>query len=168
MFLHLGEDSLVDDGLMGVWNDHPILLRHRLDVMHLVAFHPAAALDQVPGVDAVCQERIDYPRPPQGIRRPPARWQPLCPPVGRWAGNVMLVEIEGDGPFGRTLQEQGEDELYHLGGIGIDHQLVLILRGFYIAVRGKGADVLAVPPLVVEHLPDLFGSLKAVVVIDNI
>lgn len=80
----------------------------------------------------------------------------------------MLVEVEGDGPFGRALQVQGEDELYHLGGIGIDHQLVLILRGFYIAVRSKGADVLAVPPLVVEHLPDLFGSLKAVVVVDNI
>ena len=38
----------------------------------------------------------------------------------------------------------------------------------FIAKGGHRADILAAAPLVVEHLPDLLGSLKTVIVVHNI
>lgn len=40
--------------------------------------------------------------------------------------------------------------------------------GLCIAVRGKEADMLTIPPFIIVYLLNLFGNLKTVVIIDNI
>src|SRR5699024_12221128 len=46
------------------------------------------------------------------------------------------------------------DELYHRGGVRIDHQLVLVLRVFQVTIRRIGRNILAVAPFVIEYLPE--------------
>ena len=43
--LHLIKGFPVYDCLVGISHPHPFFLRHRLDLMYLVAFYTAAALD---------------------------------------------------------------------------------------------------------------------------
>ena len=66
----------------------------------------------------------------------------------------MVIQVVDDGPSCFPLQSHVINELYNLGGLGIDNQLMLVFRIFYIAIGGKGADVLPVAPLVIKYLAD--------------
>lgn len=61
---------------------------------------------------------------------------------------------EAEATYPQSCPKPLINELYNLGGLGIDNQLVFVFRIFYVAVGGKGADVLAVAPLIVKHLAD--------------
>ena len=56
--LHPVKGFMGDDGLVGIGYTHPFLLRHSLDLVYLVAFHPAAALHQIPGINVLLGRRI--------------------------------------------------------------------------------------------------------------
>ena len=57
--LHPVKGFVGDDGLVGIGDAHPFFLRHSLDLVYLVAFHPAAALHQIPGINGIFQNVID-------------------------------------------------------------------------------------------------------------
>ena len=61
-FPHPVKGFVGDDCLVGVWNTHPFILKHSLNLVHLVAFHPAAALHQIPDVNGI-SENIRYNMP---------------------------------------------------------------------------------------------------------
>ncbi len=58
-FLHPFKGFVGDDCLVGIGDAHPFILRHSLNLVYLVAFHPAAALHQIPGVNRI-SENIGY------------------------------------------------------------------------------------------------------------
>ena len=75
------------------------------------------------------------------------------PAVGRGAGYAVFVQIQGDGPFRRALQEHGIHALDDFSRIRIHNKLVLVLWVFDVAVGSERADILAVAPLVIKYLP---------------
>lgn len=58
--------------------------------------------------------------------------------------------------------------LTFFSSIWINNQPVLVLWVLYIAVRSKCSDILAVAPFVIKYLPDLFGSLIAVIIVHHV
>ena len=151
--LHLVKGFVGDDSLVGIGDAHPFFLRHRLNLVYLVAFHTAAALYQIPGIDGVGEDFMYHAGSPHGVvRHSRGNGQALFPAVGRGAGYAVFVQIQGDGPFRRALQEHG---IHALDGFSrIHNKLVLILRVFDVAIGGERADILAVAPLVIKNLPD--------------
>ena len=129
--LYLIEHFTDDNCLVGVGGSHPILLRHRLDLMHLVAFDAVASLHQIPGIDFIRQYLVDHPGVPHGVvPHSGGNRQALHAPVGRGAGYAVFVQVERHGPLGATLQEHGVNQLDRFGGVGIDHRLVFVLSLF--------------------------------------
>ena len=159
---YLIEHFTDDNCLVSVGDAHPILLRHRLNLMHFVAFDAVAALLQIPSIDFIRQHLVDHSGAPHGVI-PHSRGNraPFHAPVGRVAKDAVLVQVERHGPLGASLQEQGVNQLDRFGSVGINHQLVLVLAALDVSEGSKGADILAAAPFVVKYLPDLFGSLKA-------
>ena len=135
--LYLIEHFTDDNRLVGVGDSYPILLWHRLNLMHLVAFDAVAALHQIPGIDFICQYLVDHPGAPHGVV-PHSRGnrQALHAPVSRGAGYAVFVQVERHGPLGAPLQEHGVNQLDRFGSIGINHQLVLVLAVLDVAKGG--------------------------------
>ena len=65
------------------------------------------------------------------------------------------------------MNKHCENEFDIFSSIGINNQPVLVLWVLYIAVRSKCSDILAVAPFVIKYLPDLFGSLIAVIIVEQ-
>ena len=93
--------------------------------------------------------------PPHGVvRHSRGNGQALFPAVGRGTGYAVFVQIQGDGPLRRALQEHGIHALDDFSRIRIHNKLVLVLWVFDVAIGSERADVLAVAPLVIKNLPD--------------
>ena len=65
--LHLFKGFAVYNRLVGISHPHPFILRHRLNLMYLIAFHTAAALYQIPGINRVGKNVRKHPISPHGI-----------------------------------------------------------------------------------------------------
>ena len=110
-----------DDGLVGIGDAHPFFLRHSLNLVYLVAFHPAAALYQIPGINGVFQNVIDNLVSPHGIvGHGGGIGQALFYPVCRGAGYAVFVQIKHNRVFGGSLQAQLVNLLDDFSGLRVN------------------------------------------------
>lgn len=92
--LHLFKGRPVNNGLVGVRNPYPILLRHRLDLVDLVALDTVAALYQIASINLIGEDFMDHAGAPHGIViYSRGNRQSLYVPVGRGAGDAVLVQV---------------------------------------------------------------------------
>lgn len=151
----------VDDGLVGALYPIPLALRGVDDHLGLVVDLPPPPLDHDPSVHLIRQDsphRNLVPQPEivlDGVVAGPA---PLRLVAGG-VGNAPLVQQIGDVLPPVTLQRPLVDLPHHLRRLRIWNDVVLVRRVLSVAVDGKAADVLALPPLQVEHHADVFGQV---------
>lgn len=148
----------VDDGLVGALYPIPLALRGVDDHLGLVVDLPPPPLDHDPSVHLIRQDsphRNLVPQPEivlDGVVAGPA---PLRLVAGG-VGNAPLVQQIGDVLPPVALQRPLVDLPHHLRRLGIGDDVVFVHRVLAVAIYGKAADVLALPPFQVEHHADIF------------
>ena len=162
---------LADNGLMGSLHSNPGIGRALDHGPDLVVGGGALALGHDAQIDLVFQDAQHRPGAPLGL----ALHLITCLEVDASGSLVLhggqhpqgvevirniLAALPGD-PAGKYLP-------YHLGGLGIDHQPVFILRVFGVSVDGEGADKFPVPALHVQVAADFDGRIPAVTVVHQI
>lgn len=154
----------VDDGLVGALHPIPLFLWGIDNDLGLVAHLFPAALDHHPSVHLVGKDAPYCHLVPQakvvlhGVITGPASLRLV-------AGGVrypLLVEQIGDVLPPMALQRPLENLANHLGGLRVGYDVVFVCRVFLVAVDGETADILALPPLQVEHHADVFGQVLQV------
>ena len=73
--------------------------------------------------------------------------------------NSPAVEHKCDVLLAMALQRPLKDLPHHLRRFGLNNEMVLVFRVLLIAVDGKSADVLPLPPLHIEDHADIFGKV---------
>ena len=154
-----GLESLpVDDGLMGALYPVPLAFRRVDDDLGFVADLPPPPLDHHAGVHLVGQDAPHRHLVPQaevvfdGVVAGPA---PLRLVAGG-VGNTSLVQQMGDVLPPVALQRPLVDLPHHLRCLWVGDDVVFVRRVLAVAVDGKAADVLSLPPFQVEHHADVF------------
>ena len=148
----------VNDGLVGALNAIPLALRGVDDDLGLVAHFFPAALDHHPSVHLIGEDTAHRHLVPQaevvlhGVVAGPA---PLRLVAGG-VGDAPLVQHVGDVLPPVALQRPLVDLPHHLRRLGIGDDVVFVHRVLAVAIYGKAADVLALPPFQVEHHADIF------------
>ena len=159
-----------DDGLVGAGHQHPLALVQRFGR----AVHPrpgGAALLHGPHIHGVPEHPVDGGVGPVGGAADPlavAVVVAVKPLVLAGAGDALGVEGFGDADLAHAGLEEVEDPADHLGGHGVDFQLVVVVGGFAVAVGGEGPDKLALLLLGPDRAPDLLGDVPGVLLVEHV
>ena len=155
------EGGPVDDGLVGALHPIPLAFRGVDDDLGLVAYLFSPPLNHHPGVHLIGKDAAHRHLVPQaevvlhGMVAAPA---PLRLVAGG-VGDALLVEQVGDVLASMALQRQLEDLPHHLRRLRVGNDVVFVCRVLPVAVDGKASDVLALPPLQIEHHTNIFGQV---------
>ena len=155
------EGGPVDDGLMGAFHPVPLAFRGVDDDFRFVADLFPAALDHHPSIHLVGEDAAHRHLVPQAeivLHRVVAGPAPFGFVTGG-VGHALLVEQISNVLPPVTLHRPLENLANHLGGLGIRNDMVFVCRVLLVAIDGKSADILALPPLQVEHHADVLGQI---------
>ena len=81
--------------------------------------------------------------------------------------NALAVKHKGNALLAVTLQRPLKDLPHHLCRFRLYNEVVFIFGIFLVAVDGKSADVLTLPPLHVKDHADVFGQILQIPLVDE-
>ena len=167
--LHLFPSLAVNDSLMDIEEDRPVLLRVLNPALHFIGFGIAFKVDDIATVFLRGQNLLDCGVPPfcglHGAFGAASACTPAAPVVGRVDDPIRT---EGSGSFSQPVpvQRHAVDTAYHLGGLRINHPKARVVRVFDVAIGRRGER----NPGVAFHLiddPALLGNVLGVVFIEQ-
>ena len=154
---------------MGALHPEPAVPGHDNDGLGFVADFFGPALHHDAGVDLIAED------PPYGILVPESEIllaeviavpAPLRLVPGR-IDHPQIVEHVGDTLLAVALQGPAEDLPHHLRRLRVHQEMALVVRVLSVAVDGKTADVLPLPPLHVKDHADVLGQVLQIPFIDK-
>ena len=156
--------------LMAVFHDGPFRAGLVNNALDLVAGRGDAALFQCPDIDRVLQNTENHTRLPPGFLFDPERgiiMDALLLLILHRRGNAPLVQTGGNVIDSQTVNLPPEDVSHHIGGIGVRHQLVMVLRVLLVSVGRGGTDEVPPAALDFQQAPYLDRSIAAVSLIEH-
>lgn len=154
---------------MGALHPEPAVPGHDNDGLGFVADFFGPALHHDAGVDLIAED------PPDGILVPEpeillAEVVAVPAPLRLVPGGIdhpQVVEHVGDALLAVALQGPAEDLPHHLRRLRVHQEMALVVRVLPVAVDGKAADVLPLPPLHVKDHADVLGQVLQIPFIDK-
>ena len=153
---------------MGVLHPYPVRLLLGADGAYLVVGRTPFPLDKHSGVDDVGEDALDghiLPFRPLPGAESCLEVDALHPLVVHRGGDAAGIEPPRYLQDGEPVLEHPEDHGHDLGGVLVHQQSVFILRGFFVAVGGKAAHILALFPFDLQAGAYLDGDVPAVDVV---
>ena len=159
----------VDDGLVGALHPEPAVPGHDNDGLGFVTGLFGPALHHDAGVDLIAED------PPYGILVPEseillAEVIAVPAPLRLVPGGIdhpQIVEHVGDTLLAVALQGPAEDLPHHLRRLRVHQEMTLVVRVLPVAVDGKAADVLPLPPLHVKDHADVLRQVLQIPLVDE-
>ena len=159
----------VDDGLVGALHPEPAVPGHDDDSLGFVTGLFRPPLHHNAGVDLIAKN------PPHCILVPQAEIifaEMVAVPapfrlVPGWIDHPQIVEHVGDALLTVALQGPTEDLPHHLRRLRVHQEMALVVRILPVAVYGKSANVLPLPPLHVKDHADVFRQVLQIPLVDE-
>ena len=159
----------VDDGLMGALHPEPAVPGHDDDGLGFVTGLFGPPLHHDAGVDLIAED------PPYGILVPEseillAEVIAVPAPLRLVPGGIdhpQIVEHVGDALLAVAFQGPTEDLPHHLRRLRVHQEMALVVRVLPVAVDGKSANVLPLPPLHVKDHADVLRQVLQIPLVDE-
>ena len=159
----------VDDGLVSALHPEPAVPGHDDDGLGFVAGLFGPALHHDAGVDLITED------PPYGVLVPEpeillAEVVAVPAPLRLILGGInhpQIVEHVGDTLLAVALQGPAEDLPHYLCRLRVHQEMALVVRVLSVAIDGKAADVLPLPPLHVKDHADVLRQVLQIPLVDE-
>ena len=162
---YLLKSLFIDQRLMGVFNNHPVLTVLFQTLFGLVADLHSSSLDHIAQVGFVLEHLRDTLTGPQAGVRAFTSHVPTA--VGCWCRNAFFIKSCCNLSAAHAIQCHGEDPSYYRSHFLVDDDFIFLRRVHLVAVHGLSTDELPLPLLISLDGFDLLGNVLSVHIVHD-